>query len=269
MNRRKFITLFSTLLLIANTVFAETDYGSIFVDLNKQELTWIRGQETETFLISSGKPESPTPISRPGKPFVIQSKQRSYLLKEVYASRKEKVFMPYWMSINESRGIAIHGVKNIWGAVYPGSGACVRMKEEDAAWLFPRVTTGKTTVIIVGSEANYLAQNAAFPWQREGEKELIEPLPEGGGYRFKKDVTSEMGKIYIKLINEKRLGFYRPSKQQIAKDPRWETNGRFINFPNIKQMGLINKMSYDAAAARYITKSELEALMAGRVEINR
>ncbi len=234
----------------------------IVVSLDKQTLTWegpmdADGVYWKSFEISSGKLTTPTPTGE----FTILKKEKSYLLREPLSKQGVKVYMPWWMTIDVTRGIAIHGVKNIWGGTYPGSGACIRMRELDAEWLFERVSEG-TPVIITGSTEAYVEENHVFPWQQPEVKDLLVSRP-GGTYGFQKEVTDDMRLTLEKLWAEKKLGVFRPSPKLIKKDPRWK-KGQFINFPNIPEMGSPSEQSFDECSKRYFTLRELEAIV-GRI----
>lgn len=258
----------------------------IEIDLSSQTLTWrslaqvsqnskpatsantessdSNGVVTKTFRVSTGKPSTPTPTSPEGKPFAITQMESSHTLQELLQDENVAVKIPYWMTIIPERGIAIHGVKEIWGGQYPGSGACIRMRIEDAKWVFERVGVG-TKVTITGSEKDYLAKNEVYPWQREGEKDLIEPC-QTGGYQFKKTITAEMAEMYRSLISKGRLGIYKPLPSQISADKRWK-KGLFVNFPNIVEMGVISEQTFDQCQNRYLTIGQLESILGGKARI--
>lgn len=234
----------------------------IEVSLDKQTLTWegpmdADGVYRKTFGISSGKLTTPTPTGE----FTILKKEKNYLLKEPLSKQGVKVYIPWWMTFDATRAMAIHGVKNIWGGTYPGSGACIRMRESDAEWLFEHVPEG-TPLIITGSTEKYVEENQVFPWQQPEVKSLLVSRPDGS-YGFKKEVTDDMRLTLEKLWSEKKLGVFRPSPKLIRKDPRWK-KGQFINFPNIPEMGSPSEQSFDECSARYFTLRELEAIV-GRI----
>lgn len=242
---------------------------SIIVDLSTQTLTRKNSENNKVYKISSGKPGTPTPVSPSGEPYKIIAKELNYTLKEPLA-KGQTVKVKYWMELNvldkskSSRGIAIHA-SNIWG-LYPGSGGCIRMNPTDARELFDLVKVG-THVTIVGSEKVYLEKNSVYPWQINGEKELIEKMSDGTNYKFKKEINDEMTKLYVNLIDKKRLGIYRPTPKQKRDDPRWKTT-KFINFPNIDRLGNLATQSYTECEVRYLTLKELQKALKRNLQIS-
>lgn len=239
---------------------------SIIIDLSTQTLTW-KGQhgqsaETKVFSVSTGKPSTPTPVSAEGKPFKIEHKDLAYELKEMKNKHGASVKMPYWMSFIPSRGIAIHGVNNVWIGEWPGSGACIRMKTDEAKWVFEHVELG-CPVVVKGSIEEYIAKNAVFPWQKPEQKILLEEYSvktKDGvklGYKFKKNLTPEMAKTLSRLVGERKLKIYKPLPDQIKADSRWK-DGNFVNFPNIDEMGNISTQTFDQCKERYFTLSEFQ-----------
>ncbi len=267
----KIVCLLVCALLSNAKSFAETNNSesAITIDLSTQTLTWKgRGQgqglETRVFSVSTGKPSTPTPVSAEGKPFKIDRKEMAYELKDVKSKHGVSVKMPYWMSFISSRGIAIHGVNNTWIGEWPGSGACIRMKTDEAKWLFEHVDLG-CPVVVKGSIEEYFANNAVFPWQKTDQKILLEEYSiktKDGvkklGYKFKKNLTPEMAKTLLRLVEERKLKIYRPLPSQIKADPRWK-NGNFVNFPGLDEMGNISTQAFEQCKERYFTLAEFQA----------
>ncbi len=235
----------------------------IRIELEKQTLTFEQGSTKRSFQISSGKSTTPTPAGH----FKVRSKHRWYTLQELKATEGITIPMPYWLMIEPNRAIGIHGVYDLWGGEYPASGGCIRMEWSEAEWLFAKTPVG-TDVFTTGSASDYVKTHAVFPWQQAKVKDLLVPWPKGG-YAFRKvGVTDEMRRTLRDLWAKKRLGVSRPLPSLIGKDPRWR-NGRFISFPNIPELGMIEEQTFDECQRRYFTREQFEALIGERMTVDK
>ena len=116
------------------------DDFQIEVDLSEQMLTaYINGVKTKEFIISSGAPDSPTPVGT----YYTYSKYETFTMQ----GKTEPIPDVQWVTF--FRGdYAIHGTywHNDFGQ--PVSRGCINMRNEDAKWIYDRVDLFDTNVYI-------------------------------------------------------------------------------------------------------------------------
>jgi hypothetical protein len=235
----------------------------IEINLSTQMLMYYpQGTTTPTALmkISSGKPSTPTPTTTDiRKPFKVVQKHDVYSHQGARAVGRE-LNIPHWLMLDakdekgDSRAIGIHSSK--FCLPYPSSDGCIRLAPENAKRLYDLVQVN-TPVYIIGSERDYV-KSSKYPWQIEKERDLIEEIAgESGTYKFKKTLDQAMAETYVRLIQSGRLGVYHPTAAQKKSNSQWK-NAKFINFPDLPQMGILENMSFDQCKDRYLTLDELQ-----------
>jgi len=108
---------------------------NITIDLNAQTLTYQNGGTTRTFHCSTGREGYRTPKGK----FTVYAKER-HAISYKYGNTP----MPFTLWFH-SAGYGIHSSTSVPN--YPASHGCVRLKYEDAKWLFEQ-TPVRTPVTI-------------------------------------------------------------------------------------------------------------------------
>lgn len=108
---------------------------TITIDLKAQTLTYKKGGVTKTFHCSTGREGYRTPKGK----FTVYAKER-HAISYKYGNSP----MPFTLWFH-SAGYGIHESKSVPN--YPASHGCVRLKHEDAKWLFEQVPVGTPVII--------------------------------------------------------------------------------------------------------------------------
>ncbi|MBI5153528.1 MAG: L,D-transpeptidase [Parcubacteria group bacterium] len=108
---------------------------TIMIDLKAQTLTYQNGGIARTFHCSTGREGYRTPKGK----FTVYAKER-HAISYKYGNSP----MPFTLWFHPA-GYGIHESKSVPN--YPASHGCVRLKHEDAKWLFEQVPVGTPVTI--------------------------------------------------------------------------------------------------------------------------
>lgn len=114
---------------------------SIVVDLSEQKLYAHTNNGVKEFVVSTGKPSSPTPLMKDSiaaKYRVTDLTGRDYRVKDV----------PYVMCFKTHELYCIHPNTSLLPLGQPHSRGCVRMRTEDAKWMFERTEVGTAISVV-------------------------------------------------------------------------------------------------------------------------
>ncbi|MDZ3952459.1 L,D-transpeptidase [Bacillus thuringiensis] len=152
---KQFLTSFIFFMFLLCTGFTITAHASnshayIIVDRSKQQLYYLENNTVQrSFHVTTGKPETPTP---PGSfKVVYKEKNRPYYKANITGGSPKNPLGSRWigLNVNNSNG----NIYGIHGTNHPGtiglkvSNGCIRMKNSDVEWLYPRTHLGMKVII--------------------------------------------------------------------------------------------------------------------------
>jgi len=115
---------------------------NIVVDLSDQKLYAYSEDSVYEFVVSTGKPSTPTPVMEE----VID---RKYEVTDLYGPGYYLHDVPYVMCFKDHAEYCIHPNTTSKPLGEPHSMGCVRMSTEDAGWLFDRVEVGTPIKVVL------------------------------------------------------------------------------------------------------------------------
>lgn len=112
------------------------------VDLSDQKLYAVSETGVHEFVVSTGKPSTPTPVMEE----VID---RKYEVVDLYGPGYYLSKVPYVMCFKDHKEYCIHPNTTSKPLGEPHSMGCVRMDMEDVEWLFHRIKVGTPIRVVL------------------------------------------------------------------------------------------------------------------------
>ncbi|WP_242320268.1 L,D-transpeptidase [Bacillus cereus group sp. BfR-BA-01349] len=132
------------------TADASHSHAYIIIDRNTQQLHYLENNKVQrSFHVTTGKPQTPTPAG--SFKVVYKEENRPYYKANISGGSPKNPLGSRWigLDVNHSTGnvYGIHGTNQPGTIGLKVSNGCIRMKNSDVEWLYPKAHLGMKVII--------------------------------------------------------------------------------------------------------------------------